>query len=480
MTTQFLTGIFKLHNPSNHKRMVIDFAMREYTLGYAQLLDWAENNLTILTSDGKYREKYNGKAIASLLPRLGMPIHSSLKDSLITDVAGNLASYLALKETVDNVSFPVCRDPSPMANIGALEDMSLVGSDIEDFAQCQARMLAIARGSVMPLYFSRADGASQMAHGNARNRNFSILANTKKDQLLAVLYLLPNGHELGKSIDVNGSNLVRIDTGEIFKSNSRCAILVPLQTGRNGWQEHKFLSPSRLGQASIKSAFLARNDESGEYFLHVSFSFPCPEDYKPTAYLGIDKGILFTAAYALIDSDGRVIKVDHIADELRSLQIKHGRERERTARSGKKVTKRHYKRQAYDNILHGLANELIELAIEHQAQIVVEDLNIQVRGGRVVSRFRKLDRILSYKCKLAGVPFRSVFAAYSSQICHRCGEDMQRFDRLVVCETCEYRGHSDDNAAINIARRALYRKKQWEKNGGYRAFHRSFRKWSDI
>lgn len=116
------------------------------------------------------------------------------------------------------------------------------------------------------------------------------------------------------------------------------------------------------------------------------------------------------------------------------------------------MTWRNYKCKAYENILHVLANKLVAIAQEHRAGIVVEDLNIQVRGGRVVSRFRKLDKILQYKCRLAGVPFRSVFAAYSSMICHRCGELMERDDRQVTCTHCGYAGHSDDNAAVNIAR----------------------------
>jgi len=267
---------------------------------------------------------------------------------------------------------------------------------------------------------------------------------------------------------------VRLDTGEVFKSNSKSAILVSLELGKNGWQETKFLTPAQMGQASIKSAFLVKDEREGAYYLNVSFAFERPGQYRPQAYLGIDKGILFTAAYAVVGVEGKVLDLGHFDDDLRELQIKHGRERERRARNGKIVTKRHYKRKAYENILHCLANDLIAKAQGAQAQIVVEDLNIQVRGSRVTSRFRKLDRILEYKCALAGVPFRRVFAAYSSMICHKCGELMDRDNRVVVCKHCGYHGHSDDNAAVNIARRAMYRKADWEGKGGYRAFHRSF------
>ena len=472
---QFLACVFKLHNPSRHKREVMDFALAEYTRGYAQVLNAA--SVTLLREQGEYisrsgKAQYTGKSIASLLTYPAtVELHSSAKDSLLQDVAGNLASYLELEKSGAKVGYPVARNPSPTANEDALEYFIHAGIGKDDFEQSQARYLAVVRGSVMPLYFCRADAASQTRTGGARNRNFSLLWNTKKRQLLAVIYLLPQGHTMGKPLQATQDNLVRLDTGEIFKSNSKSAILVPLEMGRNGWQEARFLEPAMQSDTTIQTAYLVRNDDTDEYFLHVAFKMKCLPQYEPQAYLGIDKGILFTAAYAVVDLDGGLIELGHIDDQLRELQIKHGREREHLARNGKKVTRRYYKRKAYENILHGLANCLITMAREYQATIVVEDLNIQVRGSRVVSRFRKLDKILQYKCRLAGVPFRSVFAAYSSMICHRCGALMERDDRLVTCE-CGYQGHSDDNAAVNIARRALYRKKDWA--GGYREFHRSF------
>jgi len=283
---------------------------------------------------------------------------------------------------------------------------------------------------------------------------------------------LAGNHELCQPIGAMQGNLIRLDTGEIFKSNSRTAILAPLELGRNGWQEQKFVGAALDHLTTVQSAFLHRKD--GEYFLHVSFAYDVPVPYKPEAYVGIDKGILFTAAYALVGPKGELITLSHFDDELRELQIKHGREREYRQRNGKVVTKLHYKTKAYEEILHGLANRVIDFALENQAMVVVEDLNVKVKGKRVVSRFRKFDNILEYKCKMLGVPFRHVFAAYSSMICHECGELVERDDRKVTCTHCGYVGHSDDSAAVNIARRALYKKAAWEGKGGYRAFHRAF------
>jgi putative transposase len=461
--TMFLTCVFKLHNPSGHKRAVMDCALDEYTRAYQTLLDWAKEHDDLLRREGVYNDKVNTRVIAGLLPRFNVALHSSAKDSLLGDVAGNLASYYALSDISTDTGFPIGRDPNPEAYENALDDFVLVGSDVDDYNDTRNRLATLARGQYMPLFFSRADGATN-------NRNFSLLTNVDTNRLLAALWLLPQGHELCRPLNATEGNLYRLDTGEVFTSNSKAAILVPLEVGRNGWHIDKFLNPALEGRASVKTAFLVKRDD--EYFLHVAFEIPCQEGYEPAAYLGIDKGILFTAAYALVGADGSVIDMGHFTDELRALQQKHGKQREHMARNGQQITKTHYKQKAYDAILHSLANTLIDMARSKQAGIVVEDLNVQVKGSRVVSRFRKLDHILEYKCKLAGVPFRRVFAAYSSMICHCCGGDMERDDRVVTCCECGYIGHSDDNAAVNIARRAMYRKADWQ--GGYREFHRSF------
>lgn len=428
---QFLTCKFKLHNPSSHKRQVMDYTLEVYTLAYSDTLGWAKDNLDAICENGLYRENYTGKSIARLLPTSGRALHSSVKESLQRSVGANLASYLELVAEDSRTSFPSGRDPLPMAIEEALDDFAKCGA--ENYDEMRDRLPTVCRGSVMPLYFCRADGASQTKSGVARNRNFSLLWRADRRQLLAVLYLLPAGHELSQPLGVQQGNLVRLDTGEMFRSNSRAAILVPLQMGNNGWQENRFLQPAMAGGASIQSAFLVKDEDADEYYLHVSFALQCKGKYSPRTYLGVDRGILFTAAYGLVDASGDVLEIGHFNDKLRELQIKHGKERERLARNGRRITKRHYKRQAYDNILHCLVNELIECAVKHQAQIVFEDLGIQVKGSRVVSRFRKMDKFMGYKCKLMGVPFRSVFAAYSSVICHKCGEDMARDDRVVSC-----------------------------------------------
>lgn len=461
--TIHLTCVFKVHTPSAHKRAVMDYALHEYSLAYQRLLDWARAHDDLLREHGLYNGKMNTKALAAVLPRLSGRLHSSAYDSLGQDVGGNLASYYALAETAGDTGFPLGRDPSPQAEQHALDHFVLVGSDPADYDDARNRYLAAARGQYMPLFFCRSEAG----------RNFTLLANGSKRQLLAVLYLLPKDHALTRPIEATQGNLYTLNTGEIFRSRSASAILVPLEVGRNDWQMLKFLEPTMQGKAQTKAAFLVKRGD--DYYLHVTFEYPCPPIYEPRGYLGVDKGILITTAYALVDLQGTVQESGLLDEDLRQFLIETGRLRKATAQRGKGVNIRHYKQQEIEARLHRLANALIAKAKEARAGLVVEDLNpdFQVRGGLVVSRFRKFDHILVYKCKLEGVPFRRVFAAYSSIICPACGENLNRSaDRQQVsCPTCEYSAHADQSAAVNIARRALYRKAEWE---SYREFHRAF------
>lgn len=468
MPGQFLTCAFKLHNLSRHKRDVLDHALKEYTLAYGHILERVKPNEAALMEGAKWgtRGKYTDKSVRPHLPtipELDCAIHSTLKDSLLADVAGTLASYFTLKASGEKVSFPTARNPNPDAIGDTLKEFGSFGSpDPQEFLDAQSRLLQITRGAVMPLYFLRSD----------TSRNFTLLKRQNRPGLFAVLYLLPAKHSLCKKLEPMRDTLIRVDTGDVFNSRTATAILVPLELGENGWQEEKFVAACEKGRGHIKTAILIKKDN--DYFLHVSFELETEVAYEPVAYLGIDKGILITAAYALVDQHGQAVMSGHLDDQLRTLQIKHGREREKRARDGKPVTKRHYRRQAYDNILHNLANLLIGIAKQHQAQIVLEDIGVQVRGKRVVSRFRELDRILAYKCVLEGLPKpRLVFAANTNRICHICGEKGQCTNYEFHCSVCNVHCHQNDNAAVNIARRALYRKADWE---SYWEFHKSFAK----
>ena len=478
--TQYLTCIFKIHNPSAHKRAVMDHALEQYTLGYNQLLQYAKDNLELIKAEGQYKDSYTCMSISGLLPRPDCQVHSSAKDSLQRHVAANIASYLELLAEDDNTGYPLGRDPSPQGYPNALEHFALVGSSLEDFEGAVRRLEKRAKGAVMPIYFSRSDGAAQTKSGSVRNRSYSLLITPQKDKLLAVLWLLPGCHELCQPLGADQGNLVKVGTGEIFTSNSSTAILVPLELGRNGWQKG-FIDRALNGQIGVKTAYLRR--EAGEYFLHIAFECPCPDEYEPQAFLGVDRGVFYTMAYGVVDRQGRILLMDHNEDGFRDHNITIGKRIQDMQRRGERPTYRDYQRQEREAILHRLVNQLLDVAQEYQAKIVMEDLNIQIKGKFYKSAWRKFYKITEYKARLAGVPIwkEGIWAAYSSQYCIHCGalnRGRKRDRSPFVCPNpeCGEVYHADEGAGVNVARRALYHKDEWEDRGGHRGFHRAIAK----
>lgn len=471
---QFLTCVFRLHDPSAWKRKVLDDVMTAYTNGVTDLLEWSKHNIDHIRADGVYaqRGKYTEKSISQVMPGSGqikMPVASCLKESAIQHVAAAMASYLELEKMDDeSPSMPTGRDTAPDADYTAMRDLAGAGIDIDAENDAVWRMKRLAKSRVSPVHF-------------VRSRDFRILADTEKNRFFGLLKLLPARSGINKRTIIQDGNLIDINTGAPFKYRGDAAILFPLEVGQRGgenhWQYNEFIYPTLTGRASIQSAKLVRKDgEKHEYFLHVSFAFECPTVYEPQAFLGIDKGIMYSMAYAIVGHAGQVLKMHHEEDGLRSLATGAGERIQRLQKRGKRVDIRFWKRREQEAVIHRMVNQIIAEAKAHKASIVVEDLNIKVRGKFVKSAFAKMDKILTYKCNLAGVPFRGgVFAAYTSQICIHCGELCDRPERgTVICPHCGKSEHADEAAAVNIARRTLYRKKDWEKKGGYRAFHRSF------
>lgn len=490
---QFISGVFKIHNPSRKRRQVLNHVFVEYTQAMSDLLDWSKDNLETIKDKGLYRlidketgeikvEKFTDKSIARVLPRpseLKADMASCLKESLVKNVSAMLSSYLELDSgDKQEAGFPLCRDPSTQAWPNALSELCLVGNDLEAENEAIAKMMKLSRSNVMPVYFSR-------------SRDFAILVDIDNDRFFLWTKLLANDSTLAEKINITQGNLVDINTDKTFTYRGKTSIMFPLEIGiRNGdwhWQYEKFIKPVMDGHAFIKSGRLIKHED--DYFFHVSIGFDVPDVYEPETYLGIDRGVLHSVAYGLIDKNGAIIEMGHSDDPIREIRNRAGRRIQDKQRRGRGISRKDYKQKELDGILHRLVNEIIDIALDHRAMIVMEDLNLRTTGRFYKSAYQKIFRFLEYKCKWYGVPIYQrknehgqkkpgVWAAYSSKICIHCGEEVERDDRAVFCPACGKQEHSDDAAGINIARRALYRAKDWGggngKPGDWRAFHRSF------
>jgi IS605 OrfB family transposase len=440
------TAIFKLHNPSGVKRQALNLAFARYGEAYNLLLEKckavADSWLTTALSGERLPSLHRAmKQIYPLCPgaaEMGLP--SALRDGIIADVAGNLLSYCELRrawegEQQEEKDENEPRYPAP--NYGfqpetyfeTLAEAASWVSDPFDFRHFQARLTREAKEMVRPLFFCRL-------------RDFR-LEHLENDRWGIAVNLQPKGRRHGR-------------------------LRFPLAFGK--WHEESYLD-----KGTPRCAHLCRRD--GEYFLHVSFEFETEVMLigEEKAYLGIDRGIIKQAAYALIDLKGRVISTGILGKEQRRLQIALGKRRQSAQSAGRRMTAKDWQGRHQEEILHQVANALIELAVSHKALVVMEDLNLHNAGRFVRSQYAKLAKILDYKLQLAGLgPPKEVFSAWSSKLCSCCGEMGKREGEDFCCSQCGMQGDADENAAVNIARRALYRKSKWENKGGYQAFHRSF------
>lgn len=484
---EFLSVAFKVHDPSQAKRRLLDHAFTEYTRAMGELVAWSEENLDTIRQNGLYRltdketgeiksEKYSEQSIAKVLPKpstMRADLASAIREALTSNVASMLASYLELEKTPgQETGFPAVRDPSPDGWPNALGDLCRNGSDLEQEDVLKAKVLTLVKGSFMPIHFSR-------------SRDFALLTNKDRTKFFAWLKLLANKSPAGRNTKIDSglitvSGYEKLKPGDEFKINSSIGVIVPLELGDNDWQLHKFVEPCLAGLAQVKAGKLIKHGDN--YHLHVSVGFEAPKPYKPKAYIGIDRGVLFSMAYAVVDAEtGAALMMDHNPDGFRDTRLSAAAKVAERQRQGLTVTARHYKQKELDGILHRLINKILDTAEQYQAQVVMEDLNIQIKGARYKSAFKKIGKILEYKVKLRGIPqVRYVWPAYTSKICVACGEVNQgrKLGLPFECPTCGASYHSDAGAAVNIARRAMYRKGEWggdkDKAGDYLAFHRSF------
>lgn len=539
MATQFLTVKYKIHNPGHRSRQRLDEVLTTYTLALRDLLTYGREHLPLLQAQGKFQlrdtegqvksEKYTDKSIAALLPNpssIDAEMASSVKEALVKDGASMLAGYLALDEgEKQEAGFPVVRDPHPEAYETALEEFCdlYLDNDIHtskavaeaDEDEARARLLRQVRSRLMPLPFSR-------------SRDFALLVDPNRNKFYIWMKLFPVD-KTQPPVVIDRGNFINLATGEVFKGKSRNAILLPIQIGKRGWQREKFIDPllkqntnpatrqkiealkadllilkrrknkadkeaiktlkaeiAGLERVAIKTAKLVK--EKDDYFIHIAFAFNTPTPYEAQAYLGVNRGIIHTVGYGVTDLEGRIIETGHSDDPFLVIKERAMRRVSDRQRRFAKVSKRDYKRQELDSIVHQVVNTVLEIARRHRAALVLEDWHLDNISPFYRSAYKKINGIIEYKARLAGVPLvkRKIWSAYASQVCIRCGDMLEREkgSRVTTCTGCGAEDHVDHVNGVNIARRVLYKKADWggskTQAGDWRAFHRSFANGADL
>jgi hypothetical protein len=286
------TAIFKLHNPSARKRQLLDLVFARYGEAYNLMLERCRPLVDRWVSERRDKRRPRrlspfsaAKEVRPLMPPgEEVKLSSALRDGLVSDLAANLVSYCELRQEwegrrEDDASAKKNEPKYPAPIYGyrpdqyreTLAQAAAWSSEHFEFLDFQSRLLREAKESVRPLFY-------------ARQRDFELQPG-EGDRWGITLRLQPKGWEPTK-------------------------LNFPLAFGE--WHEEEYLGKGKPG-----CAHLCRRE--GEYYLHVSFGFEVEAMARgeEQAYLGIDRGVLKQAAYALVSLDGKLLRAGSLGREPR-------------------------------------------------------------------------------------------------------------------------------------------------------------------
>ena len=476
MISQFKTAVFKAHNPSKTKiadirdisihfhnlcRQTLDRVMasseiREQVTQYDRLNKKTGERIPLKQPKVDTLKLYG--IVCKLVPMGGKTledrsISSAYKDGVADSVSGVLASFWqkenkgknkcnpptfhsldrdgAIREHEELVSQIAGRIPGrddlDPEDEQALQEMEAFGSQhtgIQEYLESCFKKIERQWFSILT---SNPEPKPPVPPSIIASRNFQIFRRDNKCYLAVKGFESKNRRRKfhfqdGDKNLFSTDKTVKID----LTSNDKFSGLVfPLEFGRE-FQDDRFLQKA-VGNKSLKIVLT----ENNEIFFHIAFEFQT-EEIQTTKFIGIDKGYDKIGTASLISETGDVLQ----SLNLDGIPFKTETQKERKEISenqskGKKVSKKDYISVRRNDIeLHRYANDVIRLAVQHKARLVVEDLNLSKmvnrgRWKRVRSRMGKLESILNYKAALAGLPEPlKISAAYTSQTC-MCGHQQK-------------------------------------------------------
>lgn len=204
----------------------------------------------------------------------------------------------------------------------------------------------------------------------------------------------------------------------------------------------------------------------GKWFLYATCDVPEPEPYGPEDWIGVDRGIVNLAT----TSDGDNFQGRRLQRYRRWQARKRAEIHAKGTRSARQRLKKRARREAQHatHINHKIAKTVVAVAERTGRGITLEDLQ-GIRDRVTVTRdqrahlsswsFHELGTYIEYKARRAGVPFLTVDAAYTSQMCPVpwCGHT-SRSNRptrnTFNCRRCGFAGPADVVAGINVRNRA--------------------------
>jgi putative transposase len=230
---------------------------------------------------------------------------------------------------------------------------------------------------------------------------------------------------------------------------------------------HKYATET-IAEWEKLSSSVRLNKQGGRWYATFVVEKPDAKEKKIERVVGVDIGIKSTVA----TSDGQ--EIGHFSDRLkRKLEGEHEQFRRKqklnaclSANGLPEVEYRNRKVEAFTrNEINCALNQLIdELVAEPGVAVAKERLSVAEMKfkSREMNRLLRtaqlgyIERRLEFKLNEAGIRYRSVQPAYSSQQCQACGftlKENRKSQAEFECLFCGYRVSADVNAAVNLAER---------------------------
>ena len=245
--------------------------------------------------------------------------------------------------------------------------------------------------------------------------------------------------------------------------------LLPIQDGE---YIREFVDGILEGEYSKTRSELLRRDDRYEF--HQGIRREVEVLANPETRIGVDVGLTNIAAVGAVDGDGE----KHGAHVWSGGEAAEYRERfyqakKRTQEDAKYEAIRDEEHRYVEQVCHTISREVIDWTLEHdRPEVVMEDLT-DIRETfikrekehtpeerRVLHSwpFRKLQSMIEYKAREAGIPVEYLTpeeTRYTSQECNECGHtgEDNREGVHFECLECGYTLNADINAAFNIGMR---------------------------
>lgn len=203
------------------------------------------------------------------------------------------------------------------------------------------------------------------------------------------------------------------------------------------------------------------------FYLATTIEVPEAKPFTPKDFLGVDVGVKNIAT----DSDGE----RWIGKELNGKRSRYAKVRSKLQSKGTKSAKRLLKKRGKKEhrfvtaVNHAVSKRIVQKAKDTLRGIALENLTgirlrVTVNGSnqrRTIHSwsFNQLQSFIEYKAKVVGVPVIYINPKNTSRTCPSCGyiAKANRNGESFHCGHCDFVGHVDHVAAVNIGRVAVNR-----------------------